>query len=261
MNNNVSSSKVQNFQHAHLELDLNKVLFAPDDKGVTQYEIWKDIPDYEGHYQVSNFGRVKSLNRTVKRGNKTMFKHGIIKIQSESKGYKSVLLKKDSKPKRIQTHQLVAMAFLKHIRCGMKRVVDHKNNIKHHNYFWNLQILSSRKNVSKNPRKGTSNYMGVSWNTRHKKWRVLIYFEGKNHHLGFFNDEKKASEHYQKNLDNINKGKPIKIKRKKLTSKYRGIYKTSKKWALKIKGVYYGAFNTEEEALTYRNKILNNENI
>ena len=49
-------------------------------------EIWKDIPDYEGIYQVSNLGRIKSLDRYVKRGKSGFFKEGQIqKLQNKFK--------------------------------------------------------------------------------------------------------------------------------------------------------------------------------
>ena len=54
-------------------------------------EIWKDIPDYEGIYQVSNLGRIKSLDRYVKRGKSGFFKEGQIqKLQNKLGKYKKI---------------------------------------------------------------------------------------------------------------------------------------------------------------------------
>ena len=65
-------------------------------------EIWKDIPGYEGLYQVSNFGRVKSFkNKTEK----------ILKLSICSHGYYVITIRTY---KKIRVHQLVAMAFLNH---------------------------------------------------------------------------------------------------------------------------------------------------
>ena len=77
-------------------------------------EIWKDIAGYEGYYQVSNLGRVKSLDRIVKReyrGNTTV-KGRILKFNLNHKGYPIVYLYLNSKQKTISVHRLVAMAFI-----------------------------------------------------------------------------------------------------------------------------------------------------
>ena len=68
-------------------------------------EIWKDIKDYKGLYQVSNFGRVKSLPNTT-------HKNEIILKPSITNGYYSVALNKFGKQKRIYIHRLVAESFI-----------------------------------------------------------------------------------------------------------------------------------------------------
>ena len=76
-------------------------------------EIWKDIKDYEGLYQVSNYGRVKSLEKVViktYRGNRN-HKARILK-QSNVKGYLYVKLQKNKQKKNFGVHRLVAEAFI-----------------------------------------------------------------------------------------------------------------------------------------------------
>ena len=76
-------------------------------------EEWKDIPNYEGYYQVSNFGRVKSLCRVIHRnkvGSVTVPER-ILK-QTDSFGYKYVSLNKKDAYKRCRVHRLVACAFI-----------------------------------------------------------------------------------------------------------------------------------------------------
>ena len=68
-------------------------------------EVWKDIEGYEGLYQVSNFGRVKSLPNTA-------HKNEIILKPSITNGYYSVALNKFGKQKRIYIHRLVAKSFI-----------------------------------------------------------------------------------------------------------------------------------------------------
>lgn len=246
----ISSTKLQqNFIHAHLELDINKVLFALDDKGVLQYEAWKDIPNYEGCYKCSNFGRVKSLERYVPRGNHQQYKPEIILKQNFNKGYLYVGLKKYPINKKVQVHQLVAICFLSHIPCKFEIVIDHKNNIPTSNFEWNLQLITNRANVVKDTIGKTSKLTGVSFNTRAEKWRALIYFKGKNTHLGFFDDENEASDYYQNALKAIENGTEIIIKRRKQASSRVGICKSANKWSANHKGKYLGVFDTEQQAI------------
>ena len=160
-------------------------------------EIWKDVKDYEGLYQVSNLGRFKSLKFGKER---------ILKGSKHLSGYISVVLFKDGKTKWISLHQLVAIAFLNHIPCGYKLVVDHINTIKTDNHLDNLQIITHRENLSKDKRwssKYTSKYVGVCWFKRCKKWKAQIRIKGKYKHLGYFKTELEASEAYQSKLKTI----------------------------------------------------------
>ena len=68
-------------------------------------EIWRDVPNYEGLYQVSNFGRVKSLNYNHTKREKIM-KPQLIK------GYYQIGLCKNGKVKQYLVHRLVALAFI-----------------------------------------------------------------------------------------------------------------------------------------------------
>lgn len=217
-------------------------------------EIWKDIPDYEGYYQVSNYGRVKSLSRYQSR------KERILKQQISPEGYLSVGLQVFKKNKRFQTHQLVAITFLNHKPCGHKRIVDHKDNISLNNRSDNLQIISNRENSSKDKKhieKKTSKYVGVSWKTSRNKWRSVIYHNKKETHLGFFTSEEEAHKQYQKALEAIEKGEPIPIKRRTPTSKYRGVHKKGNKWVVELKRKRYGSFDTEEEAVKKLSEVNN----
>tara|TARA_R110000851_G_scaffold133406_1_gene268287 strand:- start:373 stop:867 length:495 start_codon:yes stop_codon:yes gene_type:complete len=159
-------------------------------------EIWKDVIGYEGVYEVSNLGNVKSLARKGVREDK------ILKPNADSQGYLKVGLSSSGKLKIVRIHQLVAVAFLNHTPSGNKLVVDHKNNIGTDNRLENLQIITNRENTSKD-KKGTSKYAGVYWSKQSKKWRAQITINGKMKHLGLFTDELKASEAYQNKLSNI----------------------------------------------------------
>jgi len=77
-------------------------------------EIWKDIEGYEGYYQVSDLGKVRSLNRVVAhiKNGPTKYKGRLLKPGLNNKGYKQVNLCRTRKSKMRTVHKLVAEAFL-----------------------------------------------------------------------------------------------------------------------------------------------------
>lgn len=167
-------------------------------------EVWKDIPEYVGLYQVSNLGNVRSLNY-LKQG----FVKELKKYINSGSGRKSVSLCKNGKVSTNQNvYVLVAKAFLNHKSCGHKLVVDHIDNNALNDNLYNLQVITQRKNISKLIKNSTSKYTGVSKKTKEKKWTAQIQVNGKVKHLGYFTDEKKASEAYQNELKKINESKP-----------------------------------------------------
>jgi len=154
-------------------------------------EVFKSIKGYKGLYQVSNLGNVKSL----KHGNER-----ILKGTLGSHGYLSVHLYKNKIKKTFTVHQLVAVLFLNHIIDGHEVVVNHKDFNKYNNNSDNLELISNRKNTNKKHLKSSSEFIGVYWYKKKEKWRSSIRIKGKSKHLGYFTDEKKASEAYQSAL-------------------------------------------------------------
>lgn len=114
-------------------------------------EIWKDIPNYEGLYQVSDLGNVRSLDRVVKgkAGCKKRIKGKVLKRNLDKSGYPHVNLSKDSKLKTFTVHQLVCICFLNHKPNGCKMVVDHINEIRTDNRVSNLRIITHQENILK----------------------------------------------------------------------------------------------------------------
>ena len=159
-------------------------------------EIWKDVIDFEGYYQISNLGRVKSL-----RCSKEM----ILKGGVNDNGYKFVVISNKGKSKLKKIHQLVAEAFLKHKTCGMSIVVNHIDFDKKNNNSDNLELVSNRENTNQKHLKSTSKYVGVSWVKRDNKWRSDINVNRKTKYLGTFNNELDASKAYEQALSEINK--------------------------------------------------------
>lgn len=77
-------------------------------------EEWKDVKDFEGIYQVSNLGRVKSLDRVVtyEDGRKRFYKGKILRPDETKNGYLHVVLCKDGSQHSVNVHRLVALAFI-----------------------------------------------------------------------------------------------------------------------------------------------------
>ena len=168
-------------------------------------EIYKDIPTYEGIYQASNLGNIKSLSRTVNngRGGFTLIRERVLKLSVDSTGYNTVVLSVNGKKKTIKVHQLVAVTFLNHTPNGSKLVVDRINNNRLDNKLSNLQIITQRQNINKDRIGVTSDYTGVD--SFRNKWRARIRVEGKQKHLGIFYTEQDAYNAYKKELNRINK--------------------------------------------------------
>ena len=155
-------------------------------------EIFKDIENYKGLYQVSNLGRVKSLKRFRVTNDR------ILRAGLNSDGYLTVGLYKDKKSYSNSVHQLVAKAFISETYF-IGSMVDHKDNIRTNNEVSNLQYITNRLNSSKDQFKQdrTSNCVGVSWNLKDNKWRGQIKYNGSNVHLGNFDNEELANKEYQ----------------------------------------------------------------
>lgn len=241
-----TSTKVQNFTEIRKELDPNKILFCLDDNNQLVHEIFKDIPDYEGMYQISTFGRMKSLKRKHRRKDKIL-------IQSTNRNnYLIICLSKQSKLILYQVHQLVTITFKGHKPCGFELVVDHKDNIKANNFVWNLQLITNRENVSKDRKDGTSKYPGVHWNKISKKWAVSIKLNKKPYHLGYFKNEKEAYLTYKKALQDFNNGMGINRQVRLKSSQYIGVtwVKQINKWKAYTIGnqKHLGYFKNEYDA-------------
>lgn len=157
-------------------------------------EIWKDVPEYEGLYQVSNLGRLKSFKYC---------KEKILKSCPDKRGYKIVKLCKNGICTTYTLHQLVAICFLNHKICGHKLVVDHINDDKLDNRVENLQIVTQRYNVYKTQGNYTSKYKGVSFCKKTNKWQSKINLNKKQKHLGKYENEYDAHLAYQNALKTL----------------------------------------------------------
>lgn len=102
-------------------------------------EIWKPIKDFEGLYEISNLGRVKSL-----KDNHGKDREHILKPCKDRDGYLYVNLRKNSKKKNFKIHRLVAFAFVEGYFEGAE--VDHIDTNRENNIWTNLRFVTHKEN-------------------------------------------------------------------------------------------------------------------
>lgn len=103
-------------------------------------ETFRVVPGYEGIYEVSDYGVVRSLNylRTGKRRE--------LKPGKSKKGYEAVILSRDGVKKRFTVHRLVWEAFNGDIPEGLQ--IDHINGAKNDNRLANLRVVTTKQNAN-----------------------------------------------------------------------------------------------------------------
>lgn len=131
-----------------------------------QEEIWKDIPGYEGLYQVSNLGRVRSCVNTSSR------RKGLLKPYVKN-GYLAVNLYKDEKCKHLYVHRLVADCFVENPN-GFN-VVNHINCNKENNHCRNLEWCSQKHNIHESMKNDLQRHNVVEL-VEIKTGRVLTFY-------------------------------------------------------------------------------------
>lgn len=109
-------------------------------------EIWKDVPNYEGIYQVSNLGRIKSLYFTSNIYKKKFYKEKILKPKKGKDNNLRIELWKDKKHKTVLLHRLIATTFLENL-IDTNMTVNHKNGNRLDNRVENLEWLSRADNI------------------------------------------------------------------------------------------------------------------
>lgn len=128
-------------------------------------EIWKDIPEYEGLYQASNLGRIKSLFRYKK----------VLTTFKQPNGYLSVTLYKNGNEYFKLVHRLVATSFIPN--PSKKPAVNHRDECKSNNSVKNLEWVTNKEN---------SNYGTALNRMAHKQGKIVYQLDKNNQVLNKF---------------------------------------------------------------------------
>lgn len=162
-------------------------------------EIWLPIDNYVGLYEISNFGRVKSLPRKM---NNKVVKEKILNESYGANGYQKVSLANYGKMKTFLVHRLVALAFLGdkgHLQVNHKDLNPKNNHVS--NLEWVTQSENNFHKWENGSIKKSSKYRGVSFKKKLNKWQANIYDGKKQIYLGVFENEIDAAKFVSQSRD------------------------------------------------------------
>ena len=164
-------------------------------------EKWKDIPNYKGVYQISDLGRVKSLNYKRQGSSK------LLKPSTDTLGYRRVFLSKNGLQTNFLVHKLVWESFKGKYR-GVE--IDHIDDNPSNNTLDNLQLLTHRENIIKSFKtiKTKNNYTGARKSKSNQtSWFSSVSIKNKTIYLGTFTTELEAHQAYLQAIDKLVKHK------------------------------------------------------
>jgi hypothetical protein len=158
-------------------------------------EIWKNIENFEGFYQVSNKGRVKSLNRKLADGR--TWNERIMKTPL-SAGYPSVSLRLNNVYLKERVHRLVGKAFVKDYKLGY--IINHIDGNKLNNNHTNLEWCTHKHNVNHAFSTGLNNALDKMHETNQKK---TVQLDLKNNLIKIYDSAKEAAKAVNCPIQNI----------------------------------------------------------
>ena len=171
------------------------------------YEIWKDIEGYNGLYQISTLGRIKSLDRKVfNNGTFQLIKGKILNPCNNGNNYLYINLCKNSEIKRVAIHRLVAQAFIDNQNNFTQ--VNHKDENKINNCVDNLEWCSPKYNANY----GTRNKR-MKDNIIKKYSKKVIQYDLDGNFIREFNSIEDTAKHFNVTSQSINRCCKGKLKR------------------------------------------------
>lgn len=158
-------------------------------------EFWAEIEDYEGLYEISDLGRVKSywINKTEGE---------ILRPLKDGGGYLFVVLFKNRVRKMMTIHRLVGEAFL--TNPENKPTIDHFNRIKTDNRACNLRWATmSEQNQNKSTVINAKNYYITYLSSRQypSKWRLVFRYQNEKTITKHFKTREDAQNYFDQNVD------------------------------------------------------------
>ena len=124
-----------------------KIIFEEVKPPNNDEEIWKDVDGFIGYYQISSFGRIRSVDRYITDidGKERFYKGKILNQSANSSNYKKVRFCKDNEGKNLYTHRLVAEHFI--LNPENKPEVNHIDGNKWNNHYLNLEWVTDQENT------------------------------------------------------------------------------------------------------------------
>jgi hypothetical protein len=166
-------------------------------------EEWRDCVGFEGFYQVSNLGRIRSLDRVMSNGRKR--KGQMMKTRVGTNGYVKVGLRDGVQQRTVNVHREVALAFIDGYAEG--KVVDHIDGDKANNKVDNLRWVSqSVNNTNRKECNSFSGETGIEYRSdmaKSKPWLARVKIKGKTHNLGYHAKKQEAVDARNKFIEEL----------------------------------------------------------
>lgn len=189
-----------------------EIKIIPNNYNIVDFyeEIWRNIEGYEGLYQISNIGRVRSLDRKFWNGYKWCNKKSQMIAINKKRNYSEVKLYKDGKFKNYGVHRLVAFAFIEGYFEGAE--VDHINTKKKDNRVVNLRWCTRKENCNNELTKkhNSEAQKGLQAGENNPNFGKRLSEEQKLK-ISEANKGKKRSEEHRKKISEVNKRKVINL--------------------------------------------------